>query len=136
MRKNYILFLAALIGCSFIFSGLVFAQNAGEVFKTYLAEKKAAKSQDEVTRIEEKYRTPGYMEGTAVPFISASQWEKSQMGPEQIEITGTQEDGDTATVEYKTKEEDYSYGEATLIKKDGAWKINDYGLIDFNSDYN
>lgn len=132
MKKLSVL---VLVCCSFVFSGLVFAQDSVEVFKTYLAEKKEAKSQDEVMKIEEKYRTRGYSEGLDVPFINATQWRDAQKGSDQIDITGAQEDGDMATIEYKTKEEDYSYGEATLLKEDGHWKIKEYGLIDFNEDF-
>lgn len=127
-----------LVGCSFIFSGLVFAQTSVDVFKTYLAEKKTARSLDEVTNIEKKYRTKDYVEepGVLVSFVNASEWQKSQLNPDQVEIAGTQEDGDMATIEYKMKDDDYSYGEATLVKEDGAWKIKEYGLIDFDSDLN
>ncbi len=124
-----------LVCCSFVFSGLVFAQSSVDVFKSYLGEKKGAKSQDEVMKVEEKYRVKGYSEDMEVPFISPTQWRDSQKGPDQIEITGSQENGDMATVEYKMKEEDYSYGEATLLKEKGNWKIKEYGLIDFNEDF-
>lgn len=128
--------ILVLMGCSFIFSGLVFAQTSVDVFKTYLAEKKAARSLDEVTNIEKKYRTKDYVQETEVSFVNASEWQKSQMSPDQVEIAGTQEDGGMATIEYKMKDDDYSYGEATLVKEDGAWKIKEYGLIDFDSDLN
>ncbi|MFH1692541.1 MAG: hypothetical protein ABIC68_08285 [Candidatus Omnitrophota bacterium] len=133
MKKLSVL---VLVCCSFVFSGLVFAQSSVEVFKTYLTEKKDAKSQDEAMKVEEKYRIEGYSEGLEVPFINVTQWRDAQKGPDQIDITGSQEDGDMATIEYKTKEDDYSYGEATLLKEGGVWKIQEYGLIDFNSDYN
>lgn len=124
-----------LVGCSFLFSGLVLAQSSVEVFKTYLAEKKAAKTQDEVTKVEEKFRVKGYLDTMEVSFVSVSQWRDSQKGPDQIDVTGFQEDGDMATIEYKTKEEDYSYGEAVLLKEGGDWKVKEYGLIDFNEDF-
>lgn len=112
------------IGCLLTISNFVFAESdAVMAYKAYVAEMKSANSPDEVTKIEKKYTLENYLQNIFVsPGIDRWKIIKSTWGSE---ITNVEEYGNIVMIEYKEHSVPVTYSEATLINKDGIWKIKE-----------
>jgi hypothetical protein len=137
MKQNIIVKKTVLlISFLFIAISVAFAESDAVItFKKYLKEIKSANSVQEIAEIEKKYRLDGDMEGTLVALADIEELRKSQVDPGQLQILRAKETGDTANIEYQLINNPQAYGEAVLVKQGGAWKIKEYGLMDFSSFY-